>query len=754
MKDKKYSEYLNALEYHQRNKPGKISIQPTKPLSTQHDLALAYSPGVAAPCLEIHKNEEDIYKYTAKGNMVAVISNGTAVLGLGSIGAPASKPVMEGKAVLFKKFADIDSVDIEVDTQDPEEFINAIKYLGPSWGGINLEDIKAPECFIIEEKLKKLMNIPVFHDDQHGTAIISSAAIINALYLTNRDIKKVKMVVNGAGAAAIACINLFYKIGVPKENITLCDTKGVIYKGRTEGMNPWKQEKAIDTSHRTLADALKGADIFMGLSVKGAVSQEMVKSMAPSPIIFAMANPDPEITPEEIRAVRSDAIIATGRSDYNNQVNNVMGFPYIFRGALDVRATCINDEMKLAAVYALAELARKPVPNEVYRAYGGMKKIFGPEYIIPVPFDPRLISTVSSAVAKAAIDSGVAKIKDLDLKEYKRRLQEKLNPALAYTQNLRAKILNSPKKRVIFAEGEEEETIKAAILMRDEGYGTPIIVGREEKINGAMKSMGSGYHLDGITIMNAAINSKIDQYIEHLYNKLARNGYLMRDCARMVKTDKNVFSACMLECGDADVLITGLTKSFYDSLSDIKKVINPKQDHVLLGYSVFLHHTDHIIISDNTICDSPSVEEMLKITKQTAQISTNMGIKPKIALVSHSNFGNHKSDRSSVIRKVIEQLDQQKVSFEYDGEISVEVALNKELQKLYPCSKLTGPANILIMPNLDSAAISASLLKQFSGGNFIGPILNGFKQPVQIVPINSSADEILQIAIFGIMEAI
>lgn len=754
MKDKKYSEYLNALEYHQRNKPGKISIQPTKPLSTQHDLALAYSPGVAAPCLEIHKNEDDIYKYTAKGNMVAVISNGTAVLGLGSIGAPASKPVMEGKAVLFKKFADIDSVDIEVDTQDPEEFINAIKYLGPSWGGINLEDIKAPECFIIEEKLKKLMNIPVFHDDQHGTAIISSAAIINALYLTKRDIKTVKMVVNGAGAAAIACINLFYKIGVPRENIILCDTKGVIYKGRTEGMNPWKEEKAIETHHRTLADALKGADIFMGLSVKGAVSQEMVKSMAPSPIIFAMANPDPEITPEEIKAVRSDAIIATGRSDYNNQVNNVMGFPYIFRGALDVRATCINDEMKLAAVYALAELARKPVPNEVYRAYGGMKKIFGPEYIIPVPFDPRLISTVSSAVAKAAIDSGVAKIKDLDIKEYKRRLQEKLNPALAYTQNLRAKILNSPKKRVIFAEGEEEEVIKAAILMRDEGYGIPIIVGREEKIHETMKLMGSGYHLEGITIMNAAINSKIDQYIEHLYNKLARNGYLMRDCARMVKTDKNVFSACMLEYGDADVLITGLTKSFYDSLSDIKKVIAPKQDHVLLGYSVFLHHTDHIIISDNTICDAPNVEEMLKITKQTAQISTNMGIRPKIALVSHSNFGNHTSDRSAVIRQVIAQLDQQKVGFEYDGEISVDVALDKELQKLYPCSKLTGPANILVMPNLDSAAISASLLKQFSGGNFIGPILNGFKQPVQIVPINSSADEILQVAIFGIMEAI
>ncbi|MCP5369507.1 MAG: NADP-dependent malic enzyme [Rickettsiaceae bacterium] len=754
MVDKKYSEYLNALEYHQKDRPGKVSMQPTKPLSTQHDLALAYSPGVAAPCLEIHKNEDDIYKYTAKGNIVAVISNGTAVLGLGAIGAYASKPVMEGKSVLFKKFADIDSVDIEVDTQDPDEFINAIKYLGPSWGGINLEDIKAPECFIIEEKLKKLMNIPVFHDDQHGTAIISSAAIINALHLTNRDIKKVKMVVNGAGAAAIACINLIYKLGMPKENIILCDTKGVIYKGRTEGMNPWKEEKAIDTPHRTLVEALKGADIFMGLSVKGAVSQEMIKSMAASPIIFAMANPDPEITPEEIKSVRSDAIIATGRSDYNNQVNNVMGFPYIFRGALDVRATCINDEMKLAAAYALAELARQPVPNEVYRAYGGTKKIFGPEYIIPVPFDPRLISTISCAVAKAAIDSGVAKITDIDLKEYQRKLQEKLNPALAYTQNLRAKILNATKKRVIFAEGEEEEVIKAAILMRDENYAIPIIVGREERIHDTIKSLGSDYNLDGITIMNAAINPKINEYIEHLYNKLGRNGYLMRDCARMVKTDKNVFSACMLECGDADVLITGLTKSFYDCLSDIRKVIEPKQDQVILGYSVFLHRNEHIIISDNTICDSPNTDELLKITKQTAQISLNMGIKPKIALVSHSNFGNHPTDRSEVVRQVINKLDEEKADFEYEGEMSVAIALSKDLQQLYPCSRLTGAANVLIMPNLDSAAISASLLKQFSNGNFIGPILNGFSQPVQIVPINSSANEILQIAIFGIIEAI
>ena len=512
MENTKSPEYIKALEYHQKGQPGKIALKATKELVSQQDLALAYSPGVAAPCLEIQKNPEDIYKYTAKGNTVAVISNGTAVLGLGSIGAAASKPVMEGKAVLFKKFADIDCFDIEVDCTDPDKFINVVRYLGPTWGGINLEDIKAPECFIIEEKLKELMDIPVFHDDQHGTAIITAAGLINAVFLTKRKMSEVKIVVNGAGAAAMSCINLAISLGVSKNNVILCDTRGVIYKGRSEGMNKWKEEKAADTKHRTLEEAMVGADVFLGLSAKGAVSKEMVASMAKSPIIFAMANPDPEITPEMIvLSVRDDAIIATGRSDYDNQVNNVMGFPYIFRGALDVRAKSINEEMKLAAAKALAELARKPVPGEVYRAYGSKKKSFGPDYIIPVPFDPRLITTIPVAVAEAAIKSGVAQIDNLDIKAYKAELASRLNPTSTYMHFVYERIHHADPQRVIFAEGEEEEVIKAAMMMRDENYGTPIIVGRDAKIDPIVESMGDGYSLDGIKVINAATNSHIDK---------------------------------------------------------------------------------------------------------------------------------------------------------------------------------------------------------------------------------------------------
>ena len=755
MEDSKSPEYIKALEYHYlNNKPGKIALKPTKPLLSQQDLALAYSPGVAAPCLEIEKNPEDIYKYTAKGNSVAVITNGTAVLGLGAIGAAASKPVMEGKAVLFKKFADIDCFDLEVDCTDPDEFINVVKHLGHSWGGINLEDIKAPECFIIEEKLKELMDIPVFHDDQHGTAIITAAGLINAAFITKRKMSDIKIVVNGAGAAAMSCINLAIALGIDKNNVILCDTRGVIYKGRKEGMNKWKEEKAVETPHRTLTDAMKDADAFLGLSVKGAVTKEMVALMAPSPIIFAMANPDPEITPEEVKLVRDDAIIATGRSDYDNQVNNVMGFPYIFRGALDVRATSINEEMKIAAAKALADLARKPVPGEVYKAYSTGRKSFGPDYIIPVPFDPRLITTIPVAVAQAAIDTGVAKRKDLDIKKYKAELASRLNPASTYMHFVYNKIHNSELQRVIFAEGEEEEVIKAAMMMRDEKYGKPVIVGRHSKIDPIIDSLGDGYSLDGITVMNAAINDNLDKYIDTLYSKLQRKGYLYRDCARMVKSDRNVFSACMIECGDADAMVTGCTKSYYNSLDDICKVIQPKQNKRIMGYSIMLSEKHNIMIADNTSCELPDANDLVEITIQAAKASRAMGFVPRVAILSFSNFGNPERAKTARVRDAVAMLDAMDVDFEYEGEMSVDVALNPDLQKLYPFCRLSGPANILIMPGLHSASISTGLLEDFSGGTFIGPILNGFEYPVQIVPIGSSASDIVQIAAFAAIEAI
>jgi malate dehydrogenase (oxaloacetate-decarboxylating)(NADP+) len=754
MENKKSPEYMKALEYHQKGQPGKIALRATKELVSQQDLALAYSPGVAAPCLEIQKNPDDIYKYTAKGNTVAVITNGTAVLGLGAIGAAASKPVMEGKAVLFKKFADIDCFDLEVDCTDPDEFINVVKHLGHTWGGINLEDIKAPECFIIEEKLKELMDIPVFHDDQHGTAIITAAGLINAVFLTKRKMAEVKIVVNGAGAAAISCINLAISLGIDKNNVILCDTKGVIYKGRTEGMNKWKEEKAADTKHRTLTEALNGADVFLGLSAKGAVTKEMVASMAKSPIIFAMANPDPEITPEEVLSVRNDAIIATGRSDYDNQVNNVMGFPYIFRGALDVRAKSINEEMKIAAAKALAALARKPVPSEVYRAYGSEKKSFGPNYIIPVPFDPRLITTIPVAVAEAAIASGVAQIKDLNIKEYKEKLASRLNPTSTYMNFIYERINHAAPQRVIFAEGEEEEIIKAAMMMRDENYGSPIIVGRDAKINPIVENMGDGYNLEGIAVVNAAINPHINKYIDKLYTKLQRKGYLRRDCARMVTTDRNVFAACMIACGDADAMVTGLTKSYYNSLDDICKVIEPKKNQRILGYSIMLSHKHNIIIADNTACEFPQTDDLVDITLQTAEASKLLGFKPRVALLSFSNFGNPEREKTARIQDAIKKLDTMNLDFEYDGEMTAEVALNPDAQKIYPFCRLSGPANILIMPGLNSAAISTHLLEELAGGIFIGPILNGFEYPVQIIPMGSSASDILKVAAFAAIESI
>lgn len=756
--------YTEALEYHQKDKSGKIAISATKPLVTQHDLSLAYSPGVAAPCLEIAKSTDEMYKYTARGNLVAVISNGTALLGLGNLGAAASKPVMEGKAVLFKKFADIDAIDLEVDTNDPEEFINAVKYLGYSFGGINLEDIKAPECFVIEEKLKSLMDIPVFHDDQHGTAIITAAGLINAAYITNRKLENLKIVVNGAGAAAIACIDLLIALGADKSKIILCDTKGVIYQGRIDGMNKWKETYANSTQLRTLEEALKDADVFIGLSVKGAVTKEMVSKMANNPIIFAMANPDPEITPEEIKQVRNDAIIATGRSDYNNQINNVMGFPYIFRGALDVRAKTINTEMKIAAAKAIAELARKPVPEEVYKAYAGRKMIFGNEYIIPVPFDPRLITVVPVAVAKAAIDSDVAKISDFNLNKYKKELESRLNPTSNYMNFLSEKIHNAPLKRIIFAEGEEEEVIVAAIMMRDEKYGNPILVGRIERIEAKLKQLGHNISLDGITIMNAALTDKLEIYIDYLYKRLQRKGYLYRDCAKLVKTDKNIFAACMLACGDGDALLTGVTKSYVDSLEDILKVISRKPNRRILGYSIMIAKDNNIIISDNCITEYPNSHELAEIAAQTAEIAKDMGIVPRVALLSFSSFGNSSKEKTARIREAVNILDNfsedkaklndMDVDFEYDGEMSVKVALDSNLRKLYKFCRLSGPANVLIMPGLNSAAISTELLQEFSSNSFIGPITNGFEKPVQILQATLSASEILKIATFACVEAI
>ena len=738
-----------ALEFHKRdNKPGKVGLLPTKPLMTQRDLSLAYSPGVAVPCIEIEKDPKAAYEYTAKGNFVAVISNGTAVLGLGNLGALASKPVMEGKSVLFKRFADIDAIDIEVDTDDPEAFINCVKYLGPTWGGINLEDIKAPDCFIIEQKLKECMDIPIFHDDQHGTAIITAAGLINAAHISGRELKDITVVVNGAGSAGIACIELLKSMGVKHENVILCDSRGVIYEGRQDGMNQWKSAHAVKTEARTLADALKGADVFLGLSVKGAVTKEMVASMADQPIIFAMANPDPEIMPEEIKEVRDDAIIATGRSDYNNQVNNVMGFPYIFRGALDVHASTINEEMKIAAAESLAMLARQHVPDEVSSAYAGRKMQYGPDYIIPVPFDPRLIYTVPVAVAKAAMESGVARRPIENFDRYIHELGARLDPT-ANSMNLIFNRLRENPKRVVFSEGEDEQIIRAAVQWRDSGFGTPLLVGREERIRHAMSQMG--IKGDGIEIHNAALSKKNDEYIEFLYKHLQRKGYLHRDCVRMVKNDRNTFAACMVSCGDGDAMITGLSRGYSDSLRDVERVISNKG--LVFGVSVLIAKGRTVFISDSTVNELPTAEEIAEIAIQTAAKARQMGHEPRVALLSFSNFGNPPSVKGDRMREAIQILDQMKVDFEYDGEMSVDVALDPELMKLYPFSRLSGPANILVMPALHSANISSKLMQELGGGTLIGPMLLGLEKPVQILQMGSTVAEILNVAALAAIDA-
>jgi malate dehydrogenase (oxaloacetate-decarboxylating)(NADP+) len=735
----------DTLHFHAKGRPGKIEITATKPLVTARDLSLAYSPGVAFPCLHIAADPSKAYDYTAKGNLVAVISNGTAVLGLGDLGALASKPVMEGKAVLFKRFADIDSMDLEVDTRDVDEFVNCVRYLGPTFGGINLEDIKAPECFIIEQRLRELMDIPVFHDDQHGTAIIAAAGLLNALHLTGRGLKDTKLVVNGAGAAAIACVELIKSMGMPHQNVILCDTKGVIFQGRTEGMNQWKSAHAVETSLRSLAEALEGADVFFGLSVKGAVTPAMVASMASSPIIFAMANPDPEVTPEEVRAVRSDAIVATGRSDYANQINNVLGFPYIFRGALDVRASTINDQMKIAAAHAIAALAREDVPDEVDAAYEGRRLRFGPDYIIPVPFDPRLISKIPPAVAKAAMDSGVARKPIHDLEFYTRELSARLDPTAASLRPLFDEVKSTP-RRIVFAEGEEEKMIRAAVAFHNAGYGTAVLLGREERIKQAMSDAGLVGRLDGIEITNAKLSNRTKLYTDMLYARMQRKGMLHRDAQRMMNQERNVFAAAMVMAGDADGVVTGLTRNYYQAFDDVQRMIDPRPNERVFGTTMIIGRGRTVFMADTVVLETPSSEQLADIAQQAASLARRMGHVPRVALLSYATFGNPPNLNSERVHQAVEILDKRKVPFEYDGELAADVALDADLLSHFPFCRLTGPANVLVMPGLYSANIAAKLLQKLGGGTIIGPVLTGLAKAVQITSMDATVSDIVTMA--------
>jgi malate dehydrogenase (oxaloacetate-decarboxylating)(NADP+) len=734
-----------ALEFHRAPTPGKISITPTKPMATQRDLSLAYSPGVAAPVKAIAEDADRAYDYTAKGNLVAVVSNGTAILGLGNLGAIASKPVMEGKAVLFKRFADVDSIDIEVTTQDIEEFILTVCNIGPTFGGINLEDIKSPECFVIESRLRDELDIPVFHDDQHGTAIIAAAGLLNACELTGRKFSDIRVAVNGAGAAGLSCIALIKQMGVPHENVIVCDSKGVIYRGRTEHMDQFKAAHAVDTSARTLTDAMKGADVFMGLSVAGAVSKEMVKSMAKRPIIFAMANPDPEITPEEAHEARKDAIVATGRSDYPNQVNNVLGFPYIFRGALDVRARTINEEMKVAAARALAELAKEDVPDEVAAAYHGRRLRFGPDYIIPTPFDPRLITHIPPFVAKAAMDTGVARKPIEDMDAYRQRLAQRLDPTAAMMQRVQSAVRRSP-QRIVFAEGEELATIRAAYTFQESGLGQAILIGREESVRANMAAIGLPENTP-FRIINARLSAQSAAYTEFLYKRMQRFGFLHRDAQRLVNQDRNVFGACLVAFGDADGMVTGVTRNYATALDDILKVIDAARGEKPMGASIVLSKGRTLFISDTAVTEFPDAAELARITLQAAAVARQFGATPRVALLSHSTFGNPEMERSEKIRDAVSMLDHREdITFEYEGEMNIDVALNPNMRELYPFSRLSEPANVLIMPAIHSASISTSLLATAGGATVIGPVLTGLSKPIQIAPLGGTVSDIVTYA--------
>ena len=733
-----------ALRFHAEGKPGKIAISATKPMETQSDLSLAYSPGVAAPVIAISEKPETVYDYTSKGNLVAVISNGSAILGLGNLGSLAAKPVMEGKAVLFKRFADVDAIDIEIDSEDAEVFSSTVEKIGRTFGGINLEDISAPDCFIIESELREKLDIPVFHDDQHGTAIISTAGIINALDLTNKKIENVKVVVNGAGAAGIACLELLKSMGLPHENAILCDSKGPIYIGRDENINQWKAAHAVDTDARSLADAMKGSDIFLGLSVKDALTKEMLETMNKDPIVFAMANPDPEIDPKLAKEVRPDCIIATGRSDYPNQVNNVLGFPYIFRGALDVRAKTINDEMKIACAEALAKLAREDVPDEVAAAYSGIRPRYGPDYIIPAPFDPRLIRDIPPAVAKAALESGVARMPIVDEDAYKNRLSARLDPAAVVMQPIYQKAKRLMKK-VVFAEGEEEKVIRAALNFRELGLGIPVLVGRKENIEKALSEIGQQLH-SGIEIVNAEISDKSDEYTNYLYSRLQRRGVLARDCLRMVNNDRNIFSACMVSMGDADAMVTGVTRNYSLALEDIRKVIDPAKNKRMVGISVIISENKTVLVGDTNVHDMPSAEEIADITQAGADLARKLGLDPHAALLAYSSFGYPEGERSTFMREAVDILDKRNVDFDYDGEMAADVALNPEAMKLYPFCRLTEPANVLIMPAIHSASISTKLLQELGGATLVGPLLVGLSKPVQIAPTGCNVSELVNLA--------
>ena len=733
-----------ALLFHSEGRPGKIEIVASKPMATQRDLALAYSPGVAAPVRAIADDPATAYDYTAKGNLVAVISNGTAILGLGNLGALASKPVMEGKAVLFKRFADVDSIDLEVKTEDVDAFINCVELLEPSFGGINLEDIKAPECFIIEQTLRERMNIPVFHDDQHGTAIITAAGLINACLLTDRRLDEIKVVVNGAGAAAIACTELIKAMGVRQDNVILCDRKGTIYQGR-EGVNQWQSAHAAVTDARDLTGALVGADVFLGLSAAGALQPDMIKDMAAAPIIFAMANPEPEIRPELAKAARPDAIVATGRSDYPNQVNNVLGFPFIFRGALDVRATGINDAMKIAAATAIAELARERVPEEVATAYG-VRHVFGPDYIIPAPFDPRLMEVVPAAVAKAAMDSGVATKPILDLGAYRTSLRARLNPTTSVL-SLAYEGARAHPKRVLFAEGEEEVVLRAAIAFKEGGYGTPVLVGRDD-VYDRLAALGvtdpHEYELH-----NSRTSPLVGRMQEFLYARLQRRGFLRRDVERMINQDRNIFGATLLQLGEADAMITGLTRTWAHSMREVKRVIDPEPGRTPFGIHVLVGQSHTVFIADTTVNERPSPDELADIAEQTAAVARRMGHEPRVAFLSYSTFGNPEGRWLDNIRAAVNVLDARQVGFEYEGEMAPDVALNPRQLANYPFARLSGPANVLIMPGLQSANISAKLLRELGGDDMIGPMLIGMEKPVQIAPMTATASELVTLAVLA-----
>jgi malate dehydrogenase (oxaloacetate-decarboxylating)(NADP+) len=734
-----------ALDFHSQGRPGKLEITPTKAMATQRDLSLAYSPGVAVPVKAIAENPATAYDYTTRGNMVAVITNGTAILGLGNLGALASKPVMEGKSVLFKRFADVDSIDLEVDTENPDEFINCVRFLGPSFGGINLEDIKAPECFIIEQRLREVMDIPVFHDDQHGTAIIAAAGLINAIELTGRDFKTTKLVCNGAGAAAIACVELIKSMGFNPANVILCDTKGVIYQGREEGMNQWKSAHAVKTDRRTLAEAMEGADVVLGLSQKGAFSADMIRSMAPRPIIFAMANPDPEITPEEVARIRDDAIMATGRSDYPNQVNNVLGFPYIFRGALDVRASTINDHMKIAAAQAIAELAREDVPDDVAAAYQGSRPRFGSQYIIPVPFDPRLISTIPVAVAKAAMESGVAGREITDLEAYAQELSARRNPIASTLQSLYERVKRRP-KRVVFAEGEEEQVMRAAVSYANQELGTAILLGRDEQMRETAEKAGIELNRAGIEIVNARLSDRVEAYTEYLYQRLQRQGFLHRDCQRLINNDRNHFASCMVALGDADAMVTGTTRNYYTAFEDVRRCIDPKPGHRVIGVSVAVCRGRTVFVADTAVHDMPTSEELADIAIEAANMARRMGYTPRVAFLAYSTFGHPTGERAERVREAVKLLDKRRVDFEYDGEMAADVALNPRIQEQYPFCRLSGTANVLIMPAFHSASISTKMLQELGGSTVIGPILTGLDKSVQITSMGAKDSDIVNMA--------